>query len=88
MPISATGSFSFAGYDNCIGELFCNLKITGKSGLLLNKTLTDSTVLDAFGAGANHFSVIVDGVKRDRYIWSGDLAVSSAPTIYYATRYY
>ncbi|MCA8030965.1 alpha-L-rhamnosidase C-terminal domain-containing protein [Burkholderia cepacia] len=82
-PIPSPGSFGFAGYDGSEG-LFRNLKITGAGGTLLDAKLTDPAVLDAFAAGTNRFAAILDGAKRDRYVWSGDLAVS-APTIYYST---
>ncbi|MBR8040250.1 hypothetical protein KDW85_17720 [Burkholderia cenocepacia] len=82
-PIPSPGSFGFAGYDGSAG-LFRNLKITGAGGTLLDAKLTDPAVLDVFAAGTNRFAAILDGAKRDRYVWSGDLAVS-APTIYYST---
>ena len=49
---------------------------------LLQSSLTDPSILDAFAAGTNRLSSIVDGPKRDRLSWSGDLAVA-APTLYY-----
>lgn len=82
-PIPSPGSFGFAGYDGSAG-LFRNLKITGSGGTLLDAKLTDPAILDAFAAGTNRFAAILDGAKRDRYVWSGDLAVS-APAIYYST---
>ncbi|HVW50023.1 MAG TPA: alpha-L-rhamnosidase C-terminal domain-containing protein [Trinickia sp.] len=79
-PIPTSGSFGFAGYDGSIG-CFRNLQIDAGTGSL-SSTLTDPAVLDQFGAGTNAAPSIVDGAKRDRYVWSGDLAVSG-PTLYY-----
>ena len=81
-PISGGGSIGFAGYDDTEG-LFRKLLVTdANGGTLLQSSLTDPSILDAFTAGTNRLSSIVDGPKRDRLSWSGDLAVS-APTIYY-----
>jgi alpha-L-rhamnosidase len=43
--------------------------------------MTD-TVLDEFSMGTNTVASVIDGAKRDRYCWSGDLAVAG-PLIYY-----
>ena len=80
--LSGGGSIGFAGYDDTEG-LFRNLLVTdANGGTLLQSSLTDPSILDAFTAGTNRLPSIVDAPKRDRLIWSGDLAVS-APTIYY-----
>ena len=82
VPISGGGSIGFAGYDDTEG-LFRNLLVTDANGRkLLQSSLTDPSILDAFAAGTNRLSSIVDGPKRDRLSWSGDLAVA-APTLYY-----
>jgi alpha-L-rhamnosidase len=84
LPIPGAGSFGFAGYDDTEG-LFRNLLVSDASGnTLLQSTLTDSSILDAFTANTNSESALIDGAKRDRFVWSGDLAVS-APTLYYTS---
>ena len=81
---SGTGSFGFAGYDGSEG-LFRNLLVSDASGsTLLQSTLTDPSILDAFTANTNSETTLMDGSKRDRLVWSGDLAVS-APTVYYSS---
>ena len=39
-------------------------------------TLTTDTVLDEFSMGTNAVASIIDGAKRDRYCWSGDVSVA------------
>jgi alpha-L-rhamnosidase len=81
---SGTGSFGFAGYDGSEG-LFRNLLVSDASGgTLLQSTLTDPSILDAFTANTNSEATLMDGSKRDRLVWSGDLTVS-APTLYYSS---
>lgn len=79
--LQGMGSFGFAGYDGSEG-LFRNLQVDGNTSF--QASLTDPAVLDAFAAGTNRTTAIVDGAKRDRYIWSGDMAVAG-PTIYYSS---
>jgi len=82
--IAWPGSFGFAGYDDAVG-LFRNLRIVDATGAtLLASALTDEAALDAFAAGTNRLPVMIDGAKRDRWIWAGDLAVAG-PTAFYAT---
>jgi alpha-L-rhamnosidase len=65
-----------------IEGIFSNLLVTdANAGTPLSSPLTDPSILDAFAAGT---TLIIDGAKRDRYVWSVDLAIS-APTIYYTS---
>lgn len=82
--VSGSGLFGFAGYDASEG-LFRNLLVTDAGGgTLLQSTLTDPSILDAFTANPNPESSLMDGSKRDCPVWSGDLSVS-APTLYYTS---
>ena len=83
-PSAAMGSF---GFQNGQGAeaLFRNLAIVSSSGeTLYASALTDNSVLDVFAAGTNPLPVIIDGAKRDRLTFAGDL-VLAAPTVYYTT---
>jgi alpha-L-rhamnosidase len=82
-PGFASGSVGFAGYDHTEG-CFRNLLVTDASGHALYQSgLNNSEVLDSFTAGSNVEPAIIDGAKRDRYIWSGDIGIAG-PTIYYS----
>jgi Bacterial alpha-L-rhamnosidase 6 hairpin glycosidase domain len=65
--------------------LFRNLLVSDASGsTLLQSTLTDPSILDAFTTNTNTETTLMDGSKRDRLVWSGDLTVST-PTLYYSS---
>jgi alpha-L-rhamnosidase len=78
-----SGSVGFANEEGAEGR-FRNLSVTDSGGgVLYASALTDPSVLNDFTANTNHLPTILDGPKRDRYVWSGDLAVSG-PTVYYS----
>jgi alpha-L-rhamnosidase len=82
-PSAATGSF---GFQNALGAegLFSNLSVVSSGGqTLYASALTDRTALDVFAAGTNTLPAIVDGAKRDRLTFAGDLSLA-APTVYYS----
>ena len=63
--------------------LFRNLSVQAAGGqTLYASTLTTDSVLDEFSMGTNAVASIIDGAKRDRYCWSGDVAIAG-PLIYY-----
>jgi alpha-L-rhamnosidase len=65
--------------------LFRNLLVSDAGGsTLLQSTLTDPSILDAFTTNTNTETTLMDGSKRDRLVWSGDLTVST-PTLYYSS---
>src|SRR5205823_4982092 len=81
-PVSS-GSVGFANDQGAEG-LFRNLTVTSSSGAVLYRsTLTDPSVLNDFTANTNPLPTIMDGPKRDRYVWSGDISVAG-PTVYYS----
>jgi alpha-L-rhamnosidase len=78
-----TGSFGFQNAQDAEG-LFRNLSITASNGqTLYASSLKRPSVLADFAAGTNPLPVIIDGAKRDRLVWSGDIAVAG-PTVYYS----
>jgi alpha-L-rhamnosidase len=73
----------FANEQGAEGQ-FRNLVVSDTGGqALYASALTGPSVLDEFTANSNSLRTILDGPKRDRYVWSGDLAVSG-PTVYYS----
>jgi alpha-L-rhamnosidase len=79
---SSTGSVGL-GNGSGAEALFRNLSVTASGGqTLYTSTLTTGSVLDEFSMGTNEKASIIDGAKRDRYCWSGDIAVAG-PLIYY-----
>ena len=51
--------------------------------ILYQDSLTSQQVVSDFGVGTNELPIILDGAKRDRNIWSGDLLVAG-PVLYYS----
>ncbi|MEV8537526.1 alpha-L-rhamnosidase C-terminal domain-containing protein [Streptomyces sp. NPDC051572] len=80
-----TGTVGFREYT---GEeaYFRNLKVVNSSGATLysNALGTTSALSDFAVPGVNSVASILDGAKRDRAIWSGDLNVEG-PTVYDST---
>ncbi|EFC38733.1 predicted protein [Naegleria gruberi] len=61
-----------------------NLKVVDVSGSILHQDpLTSKQSAHDFGVGTNPVAVILDGAKRDRNVWSGDLLVAG-PLLYYS----
>ena len=80
----AGGSFGFREFT---GERasFRNLSITSPGGKLYQNSLSTSAAIADFTIpGRNTVPLILDGAKRDRAVWSGDLAVEG-PTVFYSS---
>jgi alpha-L-rhamnosidase len=78
-----SGAAGFANEQGAEGR-FRNLSVTDSGGqVLYTSALTDPSVLNGFTANTNDLPTIMDGPKRDRFVWSGDLFVSG-PTVYYS----
>jgi alpha-L-rhamnosidase len=82
----ATGTVGFREYAD--GEVadFRDLTVTSSTGsTLFSNALSTSSVLSDFTVpGTNEYASMVDGAKRDRAIWSGDLNVE-IPSVSYST---
>ncbi|MET0493454.1 MAG: alpha-L-rhamnosidase C-terminal domain-containing protein [Actinoplanes sp.] len=80
----ATGSFGFRQFN---GEQasFRNLSITSPDGKLYQNALSNPAAIADFTIpGRNTVPLLLDGAKRDRAVWSGDLAVEG-PAVYYSS---
>ncbi|HEY3871068.1 MAG TPA: alpha-L-rhamnosidase C-terminal domain-containing protein [Actinocrinis sp.] len=81
----ASGTVGFREY---AGELadFNDLTVTSSSGTtLFSNTLSNTSALSEFVVpGTNQYPSIVDGAKRDRAIWAGDMNVEG-PSVFYST---
>jgi alpha-L-rhamnosidase len=82
----ATGS---VGFREGPGEEadFKDLTVTGSAGSsLFSDSLGSSSALSEFSPlpGVNSYASILDGARRDRSIWSGDMNVE-IPTVFYST---
>jgi alpha-L-rhamnosidase len=79
------GTFGFREYS---GEeaSFSDLSITSPSGATLYQNALDTpqAISDFDVLGGNTVPLILDGAKRDRAVWSGDLSVEG-PTLFYST---
>ncbi len=80
-----TGTVGFREYTGEEAH-FRNLKVVNSSGTTLySDALSTASALSAFAVpGVNPVASILDGAKRDRAIWSGDLNVEG-PTVYDST---
>jgi alpha-L-rhamnosidase len=82
----ATGTVGFREYVD--GEVadFKNLTVTSSTGttLFTNPLSSPSALSDFAVPGTNQYASMIDGAKRDRAIWSGDLNVE-IPSVSYST---
>jgi hypothetical protein len=77
-----TGTVGFGNEQGAEG-LFRNLVVTDPSqNLLYQSTLTDPSILDQFAAGTNILPSIMDGAKRDRKAFTGDIGISGLTLLY------
>ena len=78
----ATGTVGFRENDS-ESAAFRNLTVTSSSGVTLySNALSDPSALDDFTVpGVNQLPVILDGAKRDRNVWIGDINVEG-PAVY------
>lgn len=82
-----TGTVGFREYTGEEAD-FKNLTVTNSSGItLFSDPLSSSAALSNFAVpdlNVNQLASIIDGAKRDRSIWSGDLNVE-IPSVFYST---
>jgi alpha-L-rhamnosidase len=80
-----TGTVGFREYSGEEAD-FRNLTVTGSTGsTLFSDPLSSSAVLSDFAVPeVNQYASMIDGAKRDRAIWSGDLNVE-IPSVFYST---
>jgi alpha-L-rhamnosidase len=81
----AAGTVGFREYPGEEAD-FKNLSVTGSDGTsLFQNSLGSAAGLADFSApGVNQYASIVDGAKRDRAIWAGDMNVET-PSVFYST---
>jgi alpha-L-rhamnosidase len=81
----SSGTIGLREYSDGEDANFRDLSVTAPDGTVLFSSPLDATSdLSAFDApGVNQIPVVLDGAKRDRAVWEGDLSVSG-PTIYYS----
>ncbi len=79
-------SYGSAGFFNLPASqaTYRNLAITANGASLYANTLMAASALDDFSANTNALPLLIDGAKRDRTVWSGDIAVE-APTLFYTS---
>jgi alpha-L-rhamnosidase len=80
-----TGTVGFREYSGEEAD-FRDLTVTSSAGATLySNTLNSSSALSGFEVpGTNQYPSIVDGAKRDRAIWAGDMNVET-PSVFYST---
>ncbi|KAG9567370.1 glycoside hydrolase family 78 protein, partial [Aureobasidium melanogenum] len=70
------GSFGI-GAANGQSAIFANLTVTSAGTEIYASSLTSRSTLDDFLVGTNPLSAIVDGARRDRIAYAGDLDVAA-----------
>ncbi|KAH9895388.1 Six-hairpin glycosidase-like protein [Xylariomycetidae sp. FL2044] len=69
------GSFGLgASYGH--SAVFRNLKASSSNVKIYSSSLTDESFLDDFQMGGNPLDTVVDGSRRDRIVYTGDLDIS------------
>jgi alpha-L-rhamnosidase len=77
-----TGYVAFGNEQGAVG-LFRNLLVKDLSNnVLYESSLTDPSILDQFAAGTNVLPSIMDGAKRDRLDFTGDIEISGLTLLY------
>jgi len=89
IPMGTFGFFNQEGHFATVKNVACsafdlNTFSFNPSVYQASFTNLDTSVLDDFGVGTNQTSVITDGARRDREVWSGDMRVWG-PSLYYTT---
>ncbi|MEM5313041.1 alpha-L-rhamnosidase C-terminal domain-containing protein [Paraburkholderia sp. JHI869] len=79
-------NYGSAGFFNVPASqaTYRNLAITTSGASLYANSLETASALDDFSANTNALPLLIDGAKRDRTVWSGDIAVEG-PTLFYTT---
>ena len=70
------GSFGL-GAANGQSALFTNLSVTSAGANIYSSNLTSESALEDFLVGTNPLNMIVDGARRDRIAYAGDLDVAA-----------
>ncbi|KAH6874368.1 Six-hairpin glycosidase-like protein [Thelonectria olida] len=74
------GSFGFgASFGHC--ALFRNLSVASQGEEIFSYSLTDKSFLADFFMGSNPLNTVVDGSRRDRIAYTGDLDVSGTAAL-------
>lgn len=76
--IPTTGSFGFGGWQDQ-SSYIRNVAVydTANSTLIYNNSMTHSSILGEYGVHQNYNALCLDGAKRDRLPWLGDLIHTS-----------
>lgn len=78
---ASVGSVGFYN-DQGNSSIYRDLTVADGDQTLYASSMTTDTVLKDFDADTNALPVIVDGGKRDRLLWGGDLTQSGLTTLY------
>ena len=83
-PTYASGTIGFREYSGEAAS-FQNLQVVDSSNnILYQNALNQASALSDFNIPGNSLPLILDGAKRDRAVWEGDLNVGG-PTLYYSS---
>lgn len=83
-PAYSAGTIGFREYGSEEGS-FKDLQIVDANNTLLyQNALSQRSALSDFAVPGNVLPIILDGAKRDRDVWEGDLNISG-PTLYYSS---
>lgn len=89
IPVLSTGTVGFREYEGD-GEQarFKDLTVVDGTSTLFSNPLSEPSALSLFAGQAvespDPLPLILDGAKRDRVVWAGDLGVEG-PTVFYST---
>ena len=82
MPAYSSGTIGFREYTGEEASFKNLLVVNDNNNTLYQNALSQTSVFNSFDIPGNPLPLILDGAKRDRDVWEGDLNVSG-PTLYY-----
>ncbi len=83
-PTYSSGTIGFREYGSEEAS-FKNLQVVDASNnTLYQNALSQTSAFNGFNVPGNPLPIILDGAKRDRDVWEGDLNISG-PTLYYSS---
>jgi alpha-L-rhamnosidase len=83
-PTYSSGTIGFREYGSEEASFKNLLVVDASNNTLYQNALSQPSALNDFAAPGNPLPIILDGAKRDRDVWEGDLNISG-PTLYYSS---
>ena len=83
-PAYSSGTIGFREYGSEEASFKNLLVVDANNNTLYQNALSQTSAFNDFNVPGNPLPIILDGAKRDRDVWEGDLNISG-PTLYYSS---